>query len=375
MILNVDDYEAGRYARSRLLKQAGYQVAEAGTGEMALELAASLRPLLVLLDVNLPDMSGLEVCRKIKSDPELGSTLVSGVSLAVTSGDRVGGLDNGADGYLVEPVDSEVLLATVRALLRMRRAETELAKANKALQDANELLIRRNEDLQRFACAASHDLQEPLRTISNFSGLLERRYAGKLDAEADQILTYIQQGASRMSTLIQGLLIYEQASQEGDGWTGIDLSQVLEWTLKDLEQSFTESGARITYDTLPTVRGNAALLSQLFQNLIHNGMKYQKTDELAQIHVAARKNTRDAVAITVSDNGIGIPSKYHQLIFAPFHRLHGGESPGFGIGLATCQRIVERHGGRIWVESAGEGAGATFCFSLPSWQGCWLSSR
>ena len=165
------------------------------------------------------------------------------------------------------------------------------------MQDANELLIRRNEDLQRFAYAASHDLQEPLRTISNFSGLLERRYAGKLDAEADQILTYIQQGASRMSTLIQGLLIYEQASQEGDGWTGIDLSQVLEWTLKDLERSITESGARITYDTLPTVRGNAALLSQLFQNLIHNGMKYQKTDELARIHVAARKNTRDAVAI------------------------------------------------------------------------------
>ena len=282
MILNVDDYEAGRYARSRLLKQAGYQVAEAGTGERALELAASLRPLLVLLDVNLPDMSGLEVCRKIKSDPELGSTLVLQVSAsAVTSGDRVGGLDNGADGYLVEPVDSEVLLATVRALLRMRRAETELAKANKALQDANELLIRRNEDLQRFAYAASHDLQEPLRTISNFSGLLERRYAGKLDAEADQILTYIQQGASRMSTLIQGLLIYEQASQEGDGWTGVDLSQVLEWTLKNLEQSITESGARITYDPLPTVKGNAALLSQLFQNLIHNGMKYQKTDEFA----------------------------------------------------------------------------------------------
>ena len=376
MILNVDDYEAGRYARSRLLKQAGYQVAEAGTGELALELAASLRPLLVLLDVNLPDMSGLEVCRKIKSDPELGSTLVLQVSAsAVTSGDRVGGLDNGADRYLVEPVDSEVLLATVRALLRMRRAETELAKANKALQDANELLIRRNEDLQRFAYAASHDLQEPLRTISNFAGLLERRYAGKLDPDADQILTYIQQGASRMSTLIQGSLIYEQASQEGDGWTSVDLSQVLEWTLKDLEQSITEGGARITYDPLPTVKGNAVLLSQLFQNLIHNGMKYQKTDERARIHVAARKKTPDAVEITISDNGIGIPSKYHQLIFAPFHRLHGGESPGFGIGLATCQRIGERHGGRIWVESAGEGAGATFCFSLPLWQEALLSSR
>jgi two-component system, sensor histidine kinase and response regulator len=367
MILNVDDHEPGRYARSRLLKQAGYEVAEAATGSLALELAASLRPPLVLLDVNLPDMSGLEVCRRIKSDPQLSSTLVLQVSAsAITVDDRVDGLNNGADGYLIEPVDPEVLLATVRALLRMRKAEADLAEANKALQVANDLLVRRNEDLQRFAYAASHDLQEPLRTISNFTGLLDKRYRGQLDAGADQILTYIQQGTSRMSTLIHGLLIYEQVGQEsGAEWTDVDLSQVLAWTLKDLEQSITESGATVTCDPLPTVRGHAILLSQLFQNLIHNGLKYRKPEEPARIHVSARNKAKNMIEVAVSDNGVGIPHEYHQMIFAPFQRLHGGESPGFGIGLATCQRIVERHGGRIWAESAGVGAGSTFCFSLP----------
>ena len=366
MILNVDDHEAGRYARTRLLKQAGYEVAEAGTGNEALELVASLRPSLVLLDVNLPDMSGLEVCRRVKSDAELSSILVLQVSASnITSQDRIGALDNGADGYLIEPVDSEVLLATVRALLRVREAEEELAKANRALQEANALLTRRNEDLQRFAYAASHDLQEPLRTISNFSGLLERRYAGKLDAEADQILAFIQQGVARMSMLIQGLLMYEQAGQEhGENWTTVELDQVVAWTLKDLEKSITESDATITFDPLPTIRGNAALLLQLFQNLVHNGLKYHKPGEPATIHISCQNKTPDMVEIAVSDNGIGIPAKYQKIIFSPFQRLHGAESPGFGIGLATCQRIIERHGGRIWVESPNRYTGTTFYFSF-----------
>jgi len=324
MILNVDDHEPGRYARTRLLQQAGYEVADAASGNEALELITALRPSLVLLDVNLPDMSGLEVCRRIKSDADLSSILVLQVSAsAITSEDRVGALDNGADAYLIEPVDSDVLLATVRALLRVREAEEKLAKANKALQETNALLIRRNEDLQRFAYAASHDLQEPLRTISNFTGLLERRYAGRLDSEADQILTYIQQGATRMSTLIQGLLMYERARQEHGDWTAVDLTQVLTWTLKDLEKSITESKTTITFDPLSTVSGNSVLLSQLLQNLIHNGLKYHKPGKPARIHISYQNKTPDMVEIGVSDNGIGIPAKYQEVIFAPFQRLHG----------------------------------------------------
>jgi two-component system, sensor histidine kinase and response regulator len=366
MILNVDDHEPGRYAKSRLLKQAGYEVAEAGCGGEALELIKLHRPSLVMLDVNLPDMSGLEVCRQIKADPDLSSTSVLQVSAsAITAGDRVGGLDNGADAYLIEPVDPDVLLATVRALLRMRKAEADLEEANRALKVSNNLLLRSNEDLQQFAYMASHDLQEPLKTVANFTALLERRYRGRFDADADQFLTHIQQGASRMSSLIQGLLLYAQAARNNErDHTRVDLNEALAWTLKNLEQSITEGAATITFESLPTVSGNETLLSQLFQNLIQNGLKYRKAEEPAKIHVSCTSPMKGMIEIAILDNGVGVPKEYQTQIFAPFRRLHGRDVPGSGIGLATCQRIVERHGGRIWVESAGPGSGSKFCFSL-----------
>ncbi len=367
LILNVDDHDANRYVRTRLLKQAGYQVVEAATGGHALEMVASLRPPLVLLDVNLPDMSGFEVCRRIKSESKFGSTFVLQLSASsVTPGDQVGGLDNGADAYLVEPIEFDVLLATIRALLRMRKAEAALAEANIELQGANALLLRRNEDLQRFASAASHDLQEPLRSISNFAGLLEKRYRGRLDANADEILTIIQRGASRMSDLIRSLLVYAQVGEEsGTEWGTVNVDEVLAEVLKSLEPSITEAQASIVCEPLPTVPGNAVLLTQLFQNLIQNGLKYHKTHQKPSIHIGQRSPSAKMVEVAICDEGIGIPLEFQRVIFSPFQRLHGDEVPGFGIGLATCQRIVERHHGQIWVESQGEGTGSTFVVSLP----------
>jgi two-component system sensor histidine kinase/response regulator len=367
MILNVDDHEPGRYARSRLLKQAGFEVTEAETGTQALELAEALRPALIMLDVNLPDISGLEVCRKIKSNSLLGSTPVLQISAsAVSTEDRVDGLDNGADAYLVEPVHSDVLLATVRALLRMRKAEAASAEANLALQEANSLLRRTNEDLQNFAHAASHDLKEPLRSISCFAGLLEKKYRGHFDSDGEAMLTNIQKGASRMSALIEGLLHYAQAGQlTQEDWEDVDLSRVVAGAIRNLEESIKESGAMVACDPLPIVRGNEASLSQVFQNLIHNGLKYHKPNEPSSIAISAATKTPGMVEIAIADDGMGIPLQHQNLIFAPFQRLHGSEVPGFGIGLATCRRIVERHGGQIWVKSDGPGKGATFYLSLP----------
>ena len=204
VLLNVDDHEAGRYARSRLLLDAGYRVEEAINGFDALAKVDRLRPSLVLLDVHLPDISGLEVCRRIREHPQSAHTAVLQITASATSNlQRVMGLDNGADAYLVEPVDSEVLLATVRALLRMRRAEEELQRANEALQEsanslaaANSALRLSNEDLQRFSYAAGHDLQEPLRTIRSFATLLSRHYRDRLDKDADQWLKFIEEGAA-----------------------------------------------------------------------------------------------------------------------------------------------------------------------------------
>jgi two-component system sensor histidine kinase/response regulator len=329
----------------------------------ALTLVTSLQPSLVLLDVNLPDIDGLEVCRRIKSDAGTSATAVLQVSASsISNRDQAGALDNGADAYLVEPVDSDVLLATVRAILRMRKAEAELAAVN-------EMLRRKNEDLQRFAYMASHDLQEPLRTVSTYATYLVRRYGPDLDSDAHQILTHIQGGTSRMSLLIQGLLMYAKAGleeEEEQEKEAVDLNRVLASTINDLEQSIAESSAAITAGELPTIRGNPVFLSQLFQNLIHNALKYRKPDLQPIINVAATCPGNNVIEIVVSDNGIGIPAEYRDTIFAPFHRLHGFEVPGSGIGLATCQRIVERHGGRIWVESEGPGMGSQFHFTLCS---------
>jgi light-regulated signal transduction histidine kinase (bacteriophytochrome) len=276
-------------------------------------------------------------------------------------------LDNGADTYLIEPVDADVLLATIRALLRMRKAEEELHQSNEALQSANAALVRSNEDLQRFAHVVSHDLQEPLRTVSSFSSLLDRRYRGQLDNEADTFLKYIQRGTEEMSSLIEKLLVYAQVGQQReDTEDRVEMEEAFAWAMDNLKEAISEAGGSVTHDPLPAVRGDETQLAQLFQNLIGNALKFRRLEEPVHIHASARNGSDSTVIFSISDNGIGIPPEYHQRIFTEFSRLHGKEIRGSGIGLATCQRIVERHGGRIWVESAGAGKGATFRFVLPS---------
>lgn len=373
VLLNVDDHEPGRYARTRLLQQDGYTVLEAGSGSLALELTERHRPHLILLDVNIPDIDGLEVCRRIKSNPELGHTPVLQISAsAITPPHWANALDNGADSYLVEPVAPLVLLATVRALLRMRTAEEERRRAHDALQDvnlaletANESLRRSNEDLQRFSYLASHDLQEPLRTITSFSTLLHRRYKDKLDPDAETLILRIQDGARRMGGLIRDLLAYAQAGV-GDAVMehDIDLSAVVDLARNNLDQALRESGAHLQYSDLPWVKGNETQMVQLFQNLIGNALKYSQPDIPPQINITARPQGAAQWLLSVADNGIGIDPAEADRVFTPFERLHRKEVPGTGLGLATCRRIVEAHGGRIWVSSPGVGMGSTFFFIL-----------
>ncbi len=376
IILNVTAHEPGRGVRTLVLNQAGYNVHEADSGLEALNLIASLRPALVLLDVNLSDINGLEVCRRIKADGLISRTAVLQLcASSVDPADRSSALDNGADAYLVEPFESEVLLATVRALLRMRRAEEESERAKRALEEANQTLgqlnaslVQSNQDLNRFAYMASHDLQEPLRTVSSFVALLERRYRNQLDATADEFITYIRDGTDRMRSLIQSLLAYAQATQDNEeSWKEANAAEMLGWALENLQNAIADSQAVITYDSLPSIKGDRMQLSQLFQNLISNGLKYRRPEELPRVHVSAEREANcEMIQFSIRDNGIGIARENQQRIFAAFQRLHGREIPGTGIGLATCQRIVERHGGRIWVESDGYGTGSTFRFTLPA---------
>ena len=242
-------------------------------------------------------------------------------------------------------------------------AYEKLEAAQQALEKAVSELRRSNQELEQFAYVASHDLQEPLRKIASFCNLLESRYAEQLDERAGTYLHYIVDGAMRMQALVNDLLLYSRVTTRGREFAPTDMNGVLEEALANLEVGVAESKARITYDPLPTVNGDAAQLVRLLQNLVGNAIKY-RGEAPPQVHVTATREDNEWV-FSVRDNGIGIDPQYGERIFVIFQRLHTREEyGGTGIGLAVCKKTVERHGGRIWVESQ-EGCGATFRFTLP----------
>ncbi len=225
-------------------------------------------------------------------------------------------------------------------------------------------LRRANQDLEQFAYSASHDLQEPLRSIRIYGELLERRYAHKLEGQASDFLAFLLTGASRMEMLVRDLLAYTQVTRVEDPSEDTDANAVLAATVADLEGAIAESGAAVTSDRLPVVRVHPTHLRQLFQNLIGNAIKYRSRERAPVVHVSAER-ANGAWIFSVRDNGIGINPQYKDHIFGIFKRLHNSdEYSGTGIGLAICQRIVERYHGRIWVES-GSGQGSTFFFAIP----------
>ncbi len=241
---------------------------------------------------------------------------------------------------------------------------SERKQAQQALAQKTEDLARSNAELEQFAYVASHDLQEPLRMVSSYTQLLARRYQGKLDQDADEFIAYAVDGASRMQRLINDLLAFSRVGTRGKPFEETDCNAVLKDVLDNLQLSIAESGAVVTSDELPTLMADATQLTQLFQNLLSNAIKFHG-EQPPQIHVGVRR--QDGVWIfSVRDNGIGIAPEFFERIFVIFQRLHSrDEYSGTGIGLAVCKRIVERHGGRIWLESE-PGKGATFSFTLPA---------
>jgi two-component system CheB/CheR fusion protein len=231
-------------------------------------------------------------------------------------------------------------------------------------KQAEDALRTTNAELQHFAYALTHDLQEPLRMVVNFTELLEQEYGGKLGAEADQFISYSVGGALRIEALLKALLAYwEVTEREHDSFIPIDCGAVLANALSNLQAAIEENGAIVTSDPLPTVVAEKVMLTQLFQNLISNSIKY-RSEEPPRIHVSAERDA-EGWLFAVRDNGIGIEPQFAERVFGMFKRLHGKEIPGTGIGLALCKKIVERKGGRIWVESEA-GRGATFKFTIPA---------
>ena len=229
---------------------------------------------------------------------------------------------------------------------------------------AEEALKTTHAELQHFSYALTHDLQEPLRMVVNFTQLLAREYEGNLGADADRYISFSVEGALRIEALLKALLDYWEVTERGtQSLSPVDCNQVLSRTLLNLQAAIQQSGASVTSDVLPTVPAEEVMLLRLFQNLIGNSIKYRST-AAPRIHISAER-TAQGWLFSVRDNGIGIDPGDAELVFGMFKRLHRKEIPGTGIGLALCRKVVERHGGRIWVETAAE-RGTTFKFTIPA---------
>ena len=346
IILNVDDYRPSRYARTKVLQQANFTVLEASTGQEALQMVSEQKPALILLDVNLPDISGFEICRLIKSDPKTRHTPVLHISASsVQSSQQVHGLDAGADSYLVEPVDAGVLIATVKAFLRTSEAENALRRSN--------------EELAWFSNRVAHDLNEPLRTVTAHVEMLGRKFPSE---EASQSVKFVLDAARRMGAFINNLLSYSQVSHVDRESVMLDCEASLNRALVTLEDAILSSGAKVTHDPLPTIQSDPAL-EYVFQNLISNAIKYRRVTVAPVIHISVCRDG-DLWKFSIVDNGIGIDPEYQTDIFKAFRRLHGTDVPGNGLGLALTQKLVERQGGSVWVEST-LGSGSAFHFTVP----------
>jgi signal transduction histidine kinase len=317
-------------------------------------------PEVVLADYNLPNWKGMEALAALRREGlDIPMILVTG---ALGDVNAVECIKQGATDYVLKDGLTRLPEVVRRALRekheRMLRHQVEEDLARKVDE-----LARSNADLEQFAYVASHDLQEPLRMVTAYTQLLSEKYKGQLDENADKFIGYASEGATRMQVLIQDLLAFSRVGRKEAAYTKVDCNAVMEEVRQTLTSAIQESGAVVTSANLPSVWADRTQMAQVFQNLIGNAIKF-RGKEPPVVTVRAEKTDQHWL-FRVSDNGIGIAPEYADNVFVVFQRLHArAEYPGNGIGLAICKKIVERYGGKIWVESQ-PGSGSIFKFTMP----------
>jgi signal transduction histidine kinase len=362
-ILIIDDSEASRDMLCRLLERQGHACVTVANGSEAL---ARLKPDafdIVLLDLMMPGMNGVDTLRAIKADPQYQELAVVMLS-AFDEVNEIGEcLEAGAEDYLLKPFDRIVLNARLHAILERKRLRNLERRRTLELERADAELRRSNEELRRFASVVSHDLQEPLRMVTSYMQLLERDLGPNISEDQREYLSFAIDGGRRMGELIQDLLAYSRVSAGTPSREIIDMNDILQDVKIHLRASIEESGADIVSSALPKVAADSSQTRQLLQNLVSNAIKY-RSERPPVIRITA-KRIDSYWLFSVADNGMGIGPEHRHRIFEMFSRLHDRTVPGTGIGLSICQRVVEGMGGRIWVDSV-PGQGSTFYFTIPA---------
>ncbi|MGB3311655.1 MAG: ATP-binding protein [Nodosilinea sp.] len=355
-ILIVDDTPDNLRLLSAMLGRHQLRVRKSLTGQWAIAAAQVAPPDLILLDIKMPEMSGYEVCERLKADPMTQAIPIIFISALDDAIDKVKAFAAGGADYITKPFQEAEVLARIAHQLELRRLQGQLVAQNAEL-------VRSNRELEQFASVVSHDLQQPLQSILGYTKLIGLTCPDIQRSPAQPYLENILGASGRMQQMIQDWLAYAQAGQVQTPLAPVDGNALLDQVRLNLKAALTDTEAELVYGDLPRVLGNEVQLMQLFQNLISNALKFTQPNTRPEITISVEPQPQ-AWRFGIHDNGIGIATEHLEQIFEAFHRLHDAQShPGSGIGLATCQKIVEHHGGRIWAESQ-LGLGTTFYFSL-----------
>ena len=357
-LLVVDDRKENLLATEKVLRPLNANIFKATSGNEALSLLLRHRFAVVLLDVQMPEMDGFETAtlmqehESMRGVPIIFVTAISKEEKYASRAAEIGAVD-----YIFKPINSDILKSKVKVYLDLYVQREHILKLNSILQQSN-------EELERFAYICSHDMQEPVRMMNSYAGLLEERCAGKLDEKSGKYIDFILGNAQRMQKMIQDILTFSRVGREEVKVEEVDCNQIVREVIAEFETIAAEKGASIACETLPSLQASPTLLRVLFQNLIGNALKFQDGSRPPEIAIAARREPA-GWRFTIRDNGIGIDPQFNDRIFTIFQRLHRKEDyPGTGIGLSTCRKFIRLCGGDIGFESA-PGAGSTFFFTLP----------
>jgi two-component system, sensor histidine kinase and response regulator len=367
-ILMVDDNSRNLNVLFDILKGKGYELSAATSGEMALKAATNFLPDLILLDIMMPGINGFETCTKLKSDPVTENIPVIFLSAKVDTEDIVKGFQVGGVDYITKPFNHEEFLVRIRTQLLLREKTKKLEEAKMEISNYAKELEKSNEALTNFSLIAAHDLNAPLRSITNLGQFLIDDYGEILEEEGKDKLEKMRMLSIDLSSLIDSLLNFSMITKDAKPFVSNDLNSLVQKVVDSLDMRVQESSGKIKISNLPILDGETYLLTQLFQNLISNSLKFHVdgTPPLVEIYSESLGNGKWAVI--VKDHGIGFEEKFAEEIFIPLKRLVPNKDfEGSGIGLATCKKIVDYHKGDIIVLSK-LGEGSTFKIILPEKQ-------